>query len=54
MDNYGFEQERSVSGRLLGFILTKADAMSPALKMTEKLLTTLLKSNYGKQLTLIG
>jgi hypothetical protein len=30
-----------VSGRLLGFTLTKADAMSPALKMTEKLLSTL-------------
>jgi DNA (cytosine-5)-methyltransferase 1 len=54
MDNYGFEQESNVSGRLLGFTLTKADAMSPALKMTEKLLFTLLKSNYGKQLTLIG
>jgi DNA (cytosine-5)-methyltransferase 1 len=54
MDNYGFEQESNVSGRLLGFTLTKADAMSPALKMTEKLLSTLLESNYGKQLTLIG
>jgi len=54
MDNYGFEQESSTAGRLLGFSLTKADAMSPALKMTEKLLSTLLESNYGKQLTLIG
>jgi DNA (cytosine-5)-methyltransferase 1 len=54
MDNYGFEKESTVAGRLLGFTLTKADAMSPALKMTEKLLTTLLESNYGKQLTLIG
>jgi DNA (cytosine-5)-methyltransferase 1 len=54
MDNYGFEQESNVSGRLLGFTLTKADTMSPALKMTEKLLSTLLESNYGKQLTLIG
>jgi DNA (cytosine-5)-methyltransferase 1 len=54
MDNYGFEQESTASGRLLGFTLTKADAMSPALRMTEKLLSTLLESNYGKQLTLIG
>ncbi len=54
MDNYGFEQESTASGKLLGFTLTKADAMSPALKMTEKLLSALLESNYGKQLTLIG
>jgi DNA (cytosine-5)-methyltransferase 1 len=53
MNNYGFEQEKSVSGKLLGFTLTKADAMSPALEMTEKLLSTLLESNYGKQLTFI-
>ncbi len=53
-DNYGFEQEDNVSGRLLGFTLTKANAMSPALKMTEQLLSTLSAENHGKQMTLIG
>jgi DNA (cytosine-5)-methyltransferase 1 len=43
-DNYGFEQESNVAGRLLGFTLTKANAMSPALRTTEQLLSTLLET----------
>ncbi len=54
MDNYGFEQEKNVSGRLLGFTLTKANAMSPALRITEEILSTLSETNHGKQMTLIG
>lgn len=53
-DHYGFKQEANVSGRLLGFTLTKANAMSPALKVTEKLFSKLLESDRFKQMTLIG
>jgi DNA (cytosine-5)-methyltransferase 1 len=53
-DNYGFDQHGDAPGRLLGFTLTKANAMSPALKITEQLLSNLLESSYVKQMTLIG
>ena len=46
--NYGFEGEIRSKGKLLGFLLTKAGAMSPALKSTESLLESLssdFKSN---------
>jgi DNA (cytosine-5)-methyltransferase 1 len=53
-EKYGFEQESDRLGRLVGFTLTKANAMSPALKITEQLLITLSKVNQYQQLTLIG
>jgi DNA (cytosine-5)-methyltransferase 1 len=40
-DNYGFEGKIECKGQLLGFLLTKAGAMSPALKTTESLLQRL-------------
>ena len=49
-DDYGFEGNLKCKGKLLGFLLTKAGAMSPALKTTESLLESLsndLKSNQG-------
>ena len=48
---YGFEPESNAPGKLLGFTLTKASAMSPPLKMTDKLLSNLLEVNQSKQLT---
>jgi DNA (cytosine-5)-methyltransferase 1 len=53
-EQYGFEQESDCLGRLIGFTLTKANAMSPALKITEQLLVTLSKINQHQQLTLIS
>ena len=53
-DHCGFDQESSVSGRLLGFTLTKANAMSPALKITEKLFSMLLEPDGFKQIIFIG
>ncbi len=53
-DEYGFEQGKNIPGKLLGFTLTKANAMSPALKITEKLLYALLEVNQSKQMTLLG
>lgn len=41
-DEYGFDGAVSHKGKLLGFSLTKAGAMSPALKKTESLLNSLL------------
>lgn len=41
--NYGFKkQEGKIKGQLLGFVLTKAEGMSPALKITNELLTNLM------------
>ena len=51
-ENYGFDGVKSNTGRLLGFTLTKAGAMSPALKKTESLLISLLDSSTIKQDTL--
>jgi DNA (cytosine-5)-methyltransferase 1 len=43
--DYGFDKKKSVAGRFLGFSVTKADAMSPALKNTCHLLENLLKGD---------
>ena len=40
--DFGFDGAIQEEGRLLGFFLTKAEAMSPALKITESLLESLL------------
>lgn len=47
-DDYGFDTEGESTGKLLGFLLTKAGAMSPALKQTEALLSGLM-NNKNKQ-----
>ncbi|EGJ33707.1 MULTISPECIES: DNA cytosine methyltransferase [Moorena] len=52
-DNYGFEGDQENPGRMLGFLLTKAEAMSPALKNTEILLNSLME-NKIHQYTLFG
>lgn len=48
-DNYGFDSDGVSSGKLLGFLLTKAGAMSPALKRTEILLSEILNNNKERQ-----
>lgn len=48
-DDYGFETKKKSSGKLLGFLLTKAGAMSPALKRTENLLYGLINNNKDQQ-----
>ncbi len=53
-DEYGFELHSNTSGRLLGFTITKATAMSPALKITERLLSGLSEENNSQQMTLIS
>ncbi|PZV09903.1 MAG: DNA (cytosine-5-)-methyltransferase [Leptolyngbya sp.] len=53
-DLYGFDDKSNSSGKLLGFTLTKASAMSPALKITEKILSGFSESNQDKQMTLLG
>lgn len=51
---YGFaEGSADVEGRLLGFVLTKAGAMSPALKRTSELLTELMNRHGCGQQELI-
>ena len=51
--NYGFNAPILRSpGKLLGFTLTKAITMSPALNQTQALLRQLLDSQTGKQLNL--
>ena len=40
--DFGFDGIIQEEGRLLGFLLTKAEAMGPALKITESLLESLL------------
>jgi DNA (cytosine-5)-methyltransferase 1 len=52
-DDYGFSGDAQKRGKLLGFLLTKAGAMSPALKTTESLLESLL-DNESKQNSLFG
>jgi DNA (cytosine-5)-methyltransferase 1 len=46
-DDYGFTQIDTPKGQLLGYLLTKAEAMSPALAKTNKLLCEL---RFGKKL----
>lgn len=53
-DNYGFEGREVSDGRMLGFLLTKASAMSPALKKTESLLLGLSDEFKSKQVELFG
>jgi len=48
-DNYGFNTKSTSPGKILGFSLTKAGAMSPALKRTELLLSELSNNNKGRQ-----
>ena len=51
VNNYGFSGEVQRDGKMLGFLLTKAGAMSPALKTTESLLDNLLsESRYNQKL----
>jgi len=52
-DDFGFDGIIQEEGRLLGFLLTKAGAMSPALKTTESLVESLLYSR-SKQNSLFG
>ncbi|MCB0195521.1 MAG: DNA cytosine methyltransferase [Anaerolineae bacterium] len=53
-DDYGFEGHEEATGKMLGFLLTKAGAMSPALKRTESLLVRLSDSSKSKQGELFG
>lgn len=53
-DDFGFRGEPHNNGKLLGFLLTKAGAMSPALKATELLLLKLMASENQEQHTLFG
>ncbi|MCF6337451.1 MAG: DNA cytosine methyltransferase [Gammaproteobacteria bacterium] len=48
-DDYDFNAKAISSGKMLGFLLTKANAMSPALKRTELLLGGLLNNNKDQQ-----
>jgi DNA (cytosine-5)-methyltransferase 1 len=49
-DDYGFTECHCQKGQLLGYILTKAEAMSPALQNTDKSLCGLISENKPKQL----
>ena len=53
-DDYGFEGKIECKGKLLGFLLTKAGAMSPALKKTESLLNLLFCNSKSNQNVLFG
>lgn len=53
-DDYGFEGHDKDAGKMLGFLLTKAGAMSPALKRTESLLLELSDNFKSKQGDLFG
>jgi len=44
-DDFGYEVQGEAEGSLLGFSLTKATAMSPALKRTNELLMTISNNN---------
>lgn len=53
-NNYGFKkQKEQKKGKLLGFVLTKAGAMSPALKKTDELLTNLMNKQISGNTVLI-
>jgi len=49
-NDYGFTEKCQTKGMLLGYLLTKAEAMSPALKRTDVLLQSLSENNKQKQL----
>lgn len=53
-DNYGFDGREANAGKMLGSLLTKAGAMSPALKKTESLLLGLSENFKSKQYDLFG
>lgn len=53
-NDYGFIGKNSTKGELLGFSLTKAGAMSPALKKTEQLLNKLKYLEDDQQQSLFG
>lgn len=53
-DDYGFQEKVMSEGKMLGFLLTKADAMSPALKRTESLLLELSGDRKPQQTELFG
>jgi len=53
-DDYGFEGSPQNNGKLLGFLITKAGAMSPALKVTESLINSLSGEFKSKQVDLFG
>ena len=48
-DDYGFDTINKTKGRLLGYLLTKAEGMSPALKKTDIMLSELLHGKKYKQ-----
>lgn len=48
-DDYGFNRVDEVEGSLIGYELTKANAMSPALKNTDTLLSKLADISFQKQ-----
>ncbi|NBD17104.1 MAG: DNA (cytosine-5-)-methyltransferase [Cyanobacteria bacterium] len=53
-DDYGFSGKPHNKGKLLGYLLTKAGAMSPALKATDMLLLELMTNQRQKQHLLFG
>lgn len=53
-DDYGFVGNVQSEGKLVGYLLTKAGAMSPALKNTDSLLSSLMGQNVKKQNSLFG
>lgn len=48
-NNYGFSGKNTKEGKLLGYVLTKAGAMSPALKKTDLLLHTIVSNKTTHQ-----
>ena len=53
-ENYGFEEQHISHGILLGYCLTKANAMSPALKKADTLLKTIADQSKVIQFNLFG
>ena len=53
-NDYGFSGKPHNEGKLLGYLLTKAGAMSPALKVTDLLLLDLMANQSQKQELLFG
>ena len=47
--DYGFDSVERPSGKLLGYLLTKAGAMSPALKKADSLLYSIYEESFIKQ-----
>lgn len=51
-ENYGFHSQQNSHGGLLGYSLTKASAMSPALETTDSLLKSISSKHQVKQFSL--